>query len=646
MSSAAGSELLLGAQRVIVLGLVVVSAVAIWRGSLEVFNLLRLTLVLLGAVALVALSAVRAARTGTIGVVRSPVTVLAAAFVVALLVATVVADGLAVPLLGAYGRNAGALAYAAYAVVLLVTIRAFRPPASLWSLAWAVTAGVGLVTAYGLVQVAGGDPFEWDSNGLSTAFSTLGQVNYAAGYVAIALPAVACLALRTATPTTVRLALGALVTAAIAFALETDSFQGPVAITAGLAIVAVAVLLEHRARLRGRALVAAGAVGLAGLALGFVALGPAIASNVDEGLFERRSFWRAALSMAADSPVWGHGLGSFGRLFPSHRPAAHATFFGLSTTDDAHSVPLNLLAGGGLLLLVAYLAVVTFVGWTLVNGLRRLRGDERLLLSGIGGGWVAYQVQSLVSIDAPAIALLHWVLAGAVVALAKPPAIIPVDLPAAGALALQPKRARPGSGAPWATGAVAVLALGAAWLALQPLRADLAAGRGASGSDLQAATASLRRATSLAPWESRYHGLLAATLANAGRLDEAVIEGELATRSGPSNVRASLDTARLYEALGDVENARQWYEEALRRDPEDPDVSFPVGEHYLRTGDPALAVPLLEDAARYRDGVEFELALASAHRAVGDLERARALYQQVLEVNPTNEEALEGVAAT
>jgi O-antigen ligase len=117
--------------------------------------------------------------------------------------------------------------------------------------------------------------------------------------------------------------------------------------------------------------------------------------------------------MLGDRPLFGFGLASFEGWFYAYRPVAVAVADGFRRSTDApHSVPLEMLASGGLLLGLAYLALVGVTGWALIRGLRHRAGVERVLLAGLGGAWLAYQVQSLVSIDVPPIAVLHYALAG------------------------------------------------------------------------------------------------------------------------------------------------------------------------------------------------------------------------------------------
>jgi hypothetical protein len=244
--------------------------------------------------------------------------------------------------------------------------------------------------------------------------------------------------------------------------------------------------------------------------------------------------------MWQNSPVTGVGLDRYGAHYRGVRPAVAAAANNYS--DAAHSVPLHLLATGGFLLAVAYCALIVAVAWALVRGLRRTSGDDRLLLGGVGGAWVAYQVQSFVSIDEPALAVTGWLLAAAVVALAGGSRLVERLLPGA-----VPVRARKGRRAPlmsdpvlvWSAttlticAAAVVVGLVAFWFALKPLRASYDV-RGAalslSHGDGNAALDQYDAATRLAPYEASYW-------LQRGQFFEQVKQPQLAAASYAEGVR-------------------------------------------------------------------------------------------------------------
>ncbi|PSO56055.1 MAG: hypothetical protein BRC31_00150 [Actinobacteria bacterium QS_5_72_10] len=153
-------------------------------------------------------------------------------------------------------------------------------------------------------------------------------------------------------------------------------------------------------------------------------LGPfaAVADQLTTSLETRLGKWETALRMAGDHPLVGLGLNDFADYFHAYRPQWLATEDGLErTTDTPHNVPLDMLTSGGVLLLTAYVVLVVVTAWALARGLRRLDGQQRLLLGGMGGAWGAYQLQSYVSIDVPPLAVLHYTLAGLIIAFGLAP---------------------------------------------------------------------------------------------------------------------------------------------------------------------------------------------------------------------------------
>jgi putative inorganic carbon (HCO3(-)) transporter len=625
-------------QRIVVLVLAASTAVLVWPPAYESFNLPRVTFVFLGAIALLALWGLQAAGTGRLVVPKGPLLPILGAFVAFLFVSGFVADYRMVALLGTYGRYAGLAAYLCYALVCLTVVHAFDANA-VRTLALVLVGSLAVVVVYGLLQVLGADPFDWGAD--PVRYSTLGQTNFAAGYVAIATPvALWVVADRTMDQ---RLRLGALATAVLSlvYLWSVDAFQGPMALAPAMVLVAGVVIVEHRQPApvqRHPRVAAAGALAVVAV-LGAVALAGPFRDQLDTGLDERRLMWSAGASMVADRPVWGHGLGSYRTLFTEHRPEEHGTRFGTAIADAPHDVPLDLAVSGGALLLGAYLAFVAYTGWGLVRGLRSLRGPDRLLLAGVGGGWLAYQVQSLVSIDVPSLALLHWILAGAVIVLGHRPAVATWGLPG---VAGRSSHRRHGAPVPLGTralqlGAVA-LVLVAAWTATRPLRADMAAGSAADlleADDPVASEERLERAVDLAPWEATYYAFQATLYRGTGREELALAAALRASDASPGSIRFVLSTANLARALGRDELAQQLYLDVLRRDPNDVEVDVEVGEYLAATGDAAGAVERFERAVRARpDSATFWRSLATANVALGDEEAAEAAFRRVLELEP------------
>lgn len=597
------------AQRFTVAAVVVLSVLALWRPLPDPFILPKLTAIVLGGVVLLAFAAVRAVRRAQVSVPTGPAAWIAAAFAVALVIATLTADNIVLAAVGNHSRYGGLLSYATYLVFFLVALRLFAAPTSSRPVVLALLAAMTGVTAYGLLQIAGLDPFVWVTSRDEVIFSTLGNTNFAGAYIALVLPVAAAVLLLSGWSRNRRLLVAAVAVPSVAYMLATAASQAVLAAAAGLLVVAVAWALARRRAAPGGSKrrppawvgwAAAGAAVVVLIMLGLLAM--RVASDVADSYAERLQFWQAALAIAADHPVVGTGLDSFRDYFPRYRPEAHAVLRDYQITDSTHNAFLGMLSNGGLLLGLTYLAFVGWTGWTLLRGLRTAAPDRMLVLGAFGGIWAGYQVQSLVSVDVPPLAFLHFLSAGVIIATA---AALPVrswslPLPQARPAKLL---ARPGAERrPLAVaGLTAVLLVGlvAAWTATRPLRADLAAA-GGRGEAPPRALAAADRAVRLAPWEAEYRIMKAqAHLAagdDQGAYDAAAAAAEL--RSGSSKL--AIGNLDLAVQTGDQAGASRWVERALERDPHNPLVLERAATYFQSQGDSARAAQLATRAEQLR----------------------------------------------
>jgi putative inorganic carbon (HCO3(-)) transporter len=591
---------LAAAQRGIVTGVVLLAGLAIWKPLPDPFMLPKVTAVVLGAVALLGLAGVRALRAGRVTLPAGPALWISSGFVVALVLATVTADNVLLALVGNHRRYGGLMSYLSYVVIFLVTVRLFAT-SSARPVVRALLAALAGVTAYGLLQLAGLDPVTWVTRrGDRTIFSTLGNTNFAGAYVALLLPVAATVALLSSWSRNARLTTGAGALVAAAYMLATAASQAVLASFAGLLVVGVAWALSARRRAGGGARprpqwarpAAAAVAVVAVLAVGL--LGLRVADDVADSYAERLQFWQAALTIAADQPLVGTGLDSFRDHFPQQRPAEHAVERGYQITDSTHNAVLGMLSNGGLLLALTYLAFVGYTGWTLLRGLRSVPAERLVPLAAFGGLWVAYQVQSMVSVDVPPLAFLHFLSAGLIVATVAPARTLSWRLPVAAA---RPSEAVPRPGERGraltlvALVAVALLTLTALWGGLRPLRADLAAS-GARGVSAKQGVQAVERAVALAPWEAEYRILKAQAYGKIGNERETYRAASEAAELRRGSSKLAIGNADLAQKAGRPQEASAWVELALERDPHNPVLLEKAAEFYRDEGDAQRAAEL------------------------------------------------------
>ena len=120
--------------------------------------------------------------------------------------------------------------------------------------------------------------------------------------------------------------------------------------------------------------------------------------------------------MFTSHPWFGVGIDRYGAFFRQYRENLYPFNYGYDITSTAaHNVIVQIFATGGIFVGLSYLGILGFVIYRGVVGMRRTSGKNRLLIAGVFCAWVAYEAQSIVSIDNIGIAIWGWVLSGAVI---------------------------------------------------------------------------------------------------------------------------------------------------------------------------------------------------------------------------------------
>lgn len=298
--------------------------------------------------------------------------------------------------------------------------------------------GVWIVALLGLAQAVGLDTaLSWTSRFDGRVFSTFGNPDYLAGYLAALLPLTLCDWAEAATPkekawrgTTVVLLLATLALTAVRGAF----------LALGAALAAVALLAAAsplgREWLRRRKVVWISVAVLALAALGILMVrqgGFSAFSFSGETAQQRFETWRVAGSMAKDHPVAGVGWGNFKVRVPSYQWRVHASESTApvtepyTLTDHVHNEFLQVLAEGGLVGLILFVGI-----WA--SGLRVFapggaRGPFEPGALGVFGACVATLVFSFSNFPlqlAPVAVTVGWLLG---TAQAPPPNAGPPALP-------------------------------------------------------------------------------------------------------------------------------------------------------------------------------------------------------------------------
>ena len=320
----------------------------------------------------------------------------------------------AISLWGEWFRRAGSLTAIALVLILTAATLLTRREIKV-ALAWLVWAGVP-ATAYGLVQLVGADPYQWNNQGWIV--STFGNPNFAAAGLSMLALLTAGLALTKTYGTPWRVLMAPLAALEALLALQTGSSQAIFALAAGVGAGALAWLLRWDNARRAVAVLGLAAVGAIGFVLTLIALfglGPLVPFISSDTLMFRQWYWGAAVGMATSHPILGVGPDGYGRFYGEFRSEQAAEMFTLGASA-AHDVPLQWAATVGIPAALLYVALMISVAVIVLRRIWVQGPSASPLALPLLAVWAAYQVQSLVSIDAIPIAMLGWLSTGLLLA--------------------------------------------------------------------------------------------------------------------------------------------------------------------------------------------------------------------------------------
>lgn len=336
------------------------------------------------------------------------------AFALGILVAALLTDVRFTAFFGASHRNDGALSYLALAALAFTAMNSFDLKSIHQVRVTLVLVGT-LLTVYGLLQTTGHDPFNWN-NLYNAVFGTLGNPDFFSGLVGVFAIATVWLLL-VETELWLRVSGTFLLLLELFIVRRSGSFQGLLVFAVGAAILLLVRIWQLHKRF---GLISAIITLFGGILvfLGTFNQGP-LASFVYRASFQsRKDYWYAAFGMFKAHPITGVGLERFAENYPQFAPQIQVVQG--QGTDNAHNVILQLLATGGLLVVLPYLFLLGVIFWTALRAIKSSSGREQIEITALFSIWFALLLISVISIDNLGVTIWFWLLGGALYAITRP----------------------------------------------------------------------------------------------------------------------------------------------------------------------------------------------------------------------------------
>ena len=316
-------------------------------------------------------------------------------------------------LFGAFGRNTGVLTYFALLTLLIASFAAAKG-SNLTKVSNYIKWTGAVSLTYGLIQFMGLDPFDW-SNPYSPVFGFLGNPNFHSSFVAMFAVLTFTNFLSSGNSSKVRLIYLGITLLSLGSIYTTKSQQGFLVFAAGI-IIPGYIFLRNRLNKIQRITTYIFVLMMGfGSILGMLQIGPLAKLLYKESVTYRGDYWSAGWRMATENPLLGVGFDQYGTWYRRFRSLEATLRRGPEMTSNAaHNVFIDLAASGGFILLCVYIAFVVLTIKAITKILKNSNLESKEVIA-IIGMWVAYQAQSVISINQIGLAIWGWVLSGLII---------------------------------------------------------------------------------------------------------------------------------------------------------------------------------------------------------------------------------------
>jgi O-antigen ligase len=313
---------------------------------------------------------------------------------------------------GTTGRNTGLLTYLAFSILFVISMVASNALFLTRFLVAALVVGVASL-GYGVIQSIGADPFDW-VNPYSPVFGFLGNPNFQSSLLGILGAVVFTQLLSGPVKTQIKGAYLVYLFLTLYVIKETQSQQGFLVLLIGSG-VALGIYVHQKNRALGYSYLGLAVIAFTAVLIGILNKGPLASLLYKDSVTYRGDYWRAGWNMTVKNPIFGVGLDNYGDWYRRSRSIEATLRRGPDVTSNAaHNVLLDFSAYGGFALVLIYIALMVLVIVSMVKVIKRSQGFSGGFV-GLVAGWVAFQAQSIISINQIGLAIWGWVLSGLII---------------------------------------------------------------------------------------------------------------------------------------------------------------------------------------------------------------------------------------
>jgi len=339
------------------------------------------------------------------------------AFLISLLISTLLTEPRLNGFIGDTQRRNGFLSYFMLVIIFLFAYSVFEEIQITRLFVVAILTGF-ILSGYGILQINGKDFVQW-VNPYNSMISTLGNPNFASamlaifssvGFTAIFLKQVSNL---------MKTCSIFLILFSIYCILKSDSRQGLVTFFFSILFYLTLYIYFNYKKLSILTFFLATGISTT-VILGMLQKGPLAYWLYKDSVSVRGFYWRAGIKMLQDNFLTGVGVDRYGSFFKYYREVEYPLRYGYDiTSSNAHNTIIQIFSTAGFFAGLSYVGLITYVLFTAIGFIKNTKGEQQLIVISLISIWVGFQAQSIISIDNIGVSVWGWLLSGAILGYIK-----------------------------------------------------------------------------------------------------------------------------------------------------------------------------------------------------------------------------------
>jgi len=315
-----------------------------------------------------------------------------------------------VALLGENMRRNGLITYICFTILMVSGFMYAKYSLIKRAYVWILLTSL-IVSGYGLLQWTGNDFVQWSDHG-NNVITTLGNSNFAGSLMSVLAILIFGGFFVKQFNLIFKSVLGLAFLMLLLAIFPTNARQALVILSLGIAVFVI-VLASNRSAKLTVFLSSAAVIVFIFAVLGMLQVGPLKELLYKGSVTVRGFYWRAGLKMFKEHIWFGVGLDNYGSYFKELRETQYPLNYGFGlTSTNAHNAVIQQFATGGVFVGLSYLAITIFIAINAFKALRILKDDKKIIVGTFFAAWIAYQAQSIISIDNIGISIWGWTLGG------------------------------------------------------------------------------------------------------------------------------------------------------------------------------------------------------------------------------------------